>query len=405
MVVTYLRSFREATGNGTATEQKEASMNTSIRRYGGRTLPRWRTIGAALAALGIVAGAVVTAHYQRGHSTPSVLAAAATVQGGCKPYQVQAASLGTFAMGVCVTDNGTGSNAYPFVDVMQVPPYLGTSCTIGIELWDNHAHNYGTLGRADCKPGSYPGKPFGPVTQQTTLHAFARLTICVLDACTPFYLGNGAGDSPSIELQPFVVTSPVPSAAASTKTRPKPLPPVLPAPPGQSQKRRDGPDCGLTDADAQQYLQRIATIPPTTGIGFRYGAKYDPNNPNSNIILYSGGDLWNPSDPNDSRRASPDERATKTNLARKVAEILGSTYQGDTNHAEQKMAVYMRLKADGSIADTKISDDNMCQVINNPQGPCLTCIGTVPRLLSSQRPQTLTVIWRAKDGRWYHLPL
>lgn len=172
---------------------------------------------------------------------------------------------------------------------------------------------------------------------------------------------------------------------------------------GKSKQQR-GPDCGLTDADAEQYRQRIQLNKSTTGIGFTYGTKFDPNpnNTNPRVILASGGALWNPADPNDTRSASPDERDTQTNLAKKVAEILqGTSYRGDTDHAEQKMAVYMRLKADGTIIDTKVTSDKMCQIINNPDGPCSYCVDSVPNLLSSQ---SLTVIWKAKDGKWWHLP-
>jgi hypothetical protein len=167
-------------------------------------------------------------------------------------------------------------------------------------------------------------------------------------------------------------------------------------------KQQQGPDCGLTDADAEKYLQRIRPNKMTTGIGFPYGTTYDPTNTSSTVILTSGGDLWNPADPTDRRWSSADERDTKTNLAKKAAEILqGTSYSGDTNHAEQKMAVYMRLKTDGTITDTKVTSDKMCQVINNPVGMCANCIASVPPLLNGQN---LTVIWKAKDGKWWHLP-
>jgi hypothetical protein len=211
-------------------------MNINIGGYGPENPPRWRTIAAALAALGIVTGAVVTTQYLRGHSTTTgVLAAASTVQGGCNPYQVQALSIGTFNTRVCLSDNGTGTTAYPRVEVDQVPPYLGTSCTIALGLRNSNGNNDGTVGQTDCKTGTYPGKPFGPVTKQLTVYASVQLTICLI-TCTSYDSVNGQGDSPSIELQPFVVTTPKPSVAASTQTSPVPVPPLPPVAPSQQRR-------------------------------------------------------------------------------------------------------------------------------------------------------------------------
>jgi hypothetical protein len=162
-----------------------------------------RTRAALLAAAGLIGAAaaiapLLAAGPARVQETRPV---AATVQGGCNPYQVQATSIGTFNMAVCISDNGTGTTAYPSVRVDQVPVYLGTSCTIGIEVWDNNGKMPGIPKQADCKTGTYPGNTLA-VDAPVTLHAFARLKICLFNACTSYYLGNGQGDSPSIELQP-----------------------------------------------------------------------------------------------------------------------------------------------------------------------------------------------------------
>lgn len=85
-------------------------MNDEIRGARPRVRSHWRTIGAALGALGILAGAVVAAeHLLARFSAIQAYTVANTTQDGCKPYQVQAASLGTFNLRVCISDNGTGT--------------------------------------------------------------------------------------------------------------------------------------------------------------------------------------------------------------------------------------------------------------------------------------------------------
>jgi hypothetical protein len=188
-----------------------------------------RTI-AALAAGGAMIGTAIAIAPHLLHPVDTRMAAS-VIQGGCNPYQVQAVSLGTFDMTVCLTDNGTGATAYPEIHVDQVPPYLGTSCTIAIELWDDSGSNYGTPKQADCQTGTYPGNSFGPVSKQLTLHAFARLKVCLLTSCTAYYLGNKEGDSPSINLQPIVATDTATATETSAATEPLPSQIKIPPPP------------------------------------------------------------------------------------------------------------------------------------------------------------------------------
>ena len=169
-------------------------------------------------------------------NAPAAADPAAAPQGGCQPYQLQADNYGSFSMSVCVSDNGTGTTAYPSVTVDQVPAFRGTSCTIAIELWDDNEQSYGKPGQADCTEGDYQGNSFGPVDAPLTLHAFARLKICTLTVCNSYFLGNGQGDSPSITLQPFVK-----GKSAKKATQKQPYTPLLPLNVGNGQN--EGGDC------------------------------------------------------------------------------------------------------------------------------------------------------------------
>jgi hypothetical protein len=183
-----------------------------------RRLRDWRTIGAAALALGGVAAAVIATTPGAPSGRAAAGAAGFTAQGGCDPYQVAG-----FDISVCISDNGTGTTAYPSITVNQVGPYVG-SCSIGIELWDDDGHTYSDTGPGDCTPGQHPGKAFGPVTAPLTLHAFAYLQTDL----NSFHLGNRQGDSPRIELEPTatVVVSPTVAPSTSTSAAPRPFPPI-----------------------------------------------------------------------------------------------------------------------------------------------------------------------------------
>jgi hypothetical protein len=204
---------------------------------------RARTIAALVASVALVGGAVEAApHLSRGGGAETEAASVSTVQSGCNRYPISIVTGGTVDLNVCISDNGTGTTAYPHIDADQFPALLDPSCQIGIELWDGDNNHYGTTTTVPCRNGSYDGDPYGPVSTPLTLHAFARFTCLV--ACTANYLAEGQGNSPPIHLQPTVVEEP--TTTDSPATQPKPLIP-LPVPPGGTGNGDDASDCAHID--------------------------------------------------------------------------------------------------------------------------------------------------------------
>lgn len=150
-----------------------------------------------------------------------------TAQGGCNEYTVGSTG---FEIGVCINDRGTGTTAYPDIYVNKVGAHTG-SCSIGIELWDNNNHHYGTTAQASCGKGHHTGDAYGPVSSTTEIHAFARLHA----NGTSYYFGGTKGDSPTIDLAPpssatySTVVKGTVSFDAAQVTDPSRLGSVLPA--------------------------------------------------------------------------------------------------------------------------------------------------------------------------------
>lgn len=204
--------------------------------------PRRLLLPLAAASLVAVTG-VATGAALRSSGT-----AHAAVHGGCEPYQVDG-----FAIDVCISDRGTGTTAYPEIRVNQTGFIVGP-CSIDIELWGG-GRLYGLPAHADCGLGPHEGNSFGPVIAPVSVHAFARLRTNFIS----YYLGDGRGDSPTLSLQPYVVTTPQPTASPSTT--PKPIPPIPPRPGGSQQNNR--PSC-LRQRPAQAQPNGAGWILNTT---------------------------------------------------------------------------------------------------------------------------------------------
>jgi hypothetical protein len=166
----------------------------------------------------------------------------------------------------------------------------------------------------------------------------------------------------------------------------------------QEKKAKNGPGCGVDNASLDKDLARIATMRLTFGIGF------DIPDQSMEIILASG--------------VHPDPRSDEAATGWKLSDqgrdwLTRNKTAGTYNHAETKMATFMRLRGDQMKASGQVAVvDHMCMVINDGRGPCdlmnplqTGCIHSVPLLLSDQWRQALTVNWKASDGNWYHVDL
>lgn len=309
----------------------------------GRLRSHARTIAALTAGGTIIGAAIMIAQFGPPSASSRNVAATSVLQGGCNPYVVQAASLGTFDMGVCITDNSTGTTAYPKVAVTQVPAYMGTSCTIAIELWDDGGSSYGTPKLADCKVGTWPGNAF-TANKQLTLHAFARLKICLVTnvGCMSYYLGAKQGDSPPIEVQPFlpptrttVATSTSVQAGVQEQPRPDPFDP-WPLPPVDNQRRADcrnsanWPTTGFVESNGGTGWNQY-----TTGPGNRPGpaaacvdhTRQQGTDADQGLALVGWDDAmakvdqWNSSGPN--APVPPLNKSRAVNRCHLIAAVLG----------------------------------------------------------------------------------
>jgi hypothetical protein len=356
-----------------------------------------RTIAALVVSAAMVGASIaVAAHLSRPAEAQRLAASVPTAQGGCNRYPISIVTGGTVDLNVCITDNGIGTTAYPHIDVGQVPPLLDPTCQIGIELWDSDNNHYGATKQVPCAQGSYDGDAFGPVTTPLTLHTFARFTCLV--ACTSDYLANDQGDSPSIQVQPTVVTTPSGAVSDSEpQTEPSPvlLPPLAPPPPGDTQD-----DSPCSQDEMLGYWQSVSAEKPTAGAGRDdQGKKYR---------TYSGTAYPNGPTVEMAGRILPaQEENDLTALADAMRAVTGRKPTSGGKHAEPKVAAYMALHPQIRY---------VCLAINNPDGPCdvaakdgpnagmqIGCRQDLPDMLC--RGQLLDVFWRPGDvGALTHQP-
>ncbi|HEU5379853.1 MAG TPA: hypothetical protein VFV38_30895 [Ktedonobacteraceae bacterium] len=105
-------------------------------------------------------------------SARSLTPAAPLATGGCNE---QSGPYGTWVfleVGVCISDRGTGNEAFPDVYVNQLDTSAGISCGLYIELWEGN-FKWSQLGPVSCNIGHYDGDPYFPVGGCHALHTSA----------------------------------------------------------------------------------------------------------------------------------------------------------------------------------------------------------------------------------------